>query len=190
MANKYWLGPGSLSGGDRKANIQPDEEIPKKVLKLMSDKRIKKFEEAGQIGDAPKSAAYIIAGRNTQKALKLSEKDKTELVKKLEAAEKKIEELEAENDKLKAENKSFKGLEKNSKSKNVLLEKLHKAYEDLKKINAELEKNLQSKNGLLEKLGKVYEDLRKEYGELEKSVKAGELTKLTKFQKLTNILKY
>lgn len=151
MANKYWLGPGSLSGGDRKANIQPDEEIPKKVLKLMSDKRIKKFEEAGQIGDAPKSAAYIIAGRNTQKALKLSEKENAGLVKKLEAAEKKIEELEAENEKLKVENKAFNGLEKKLQSKSIVLEKLGKAYEDLKKEYSELQKSIKDKKNDPEK---------------------------------------
>jgi predicted transcriptional regulator len=149
MAKKYWLGQGVLSAEGGKDKIQTDEEIPAKILKEMGDERVKSFEEKGLIANAPKSAAYILAARNTQKALKLSQKEKAGVVKNLEAAGKEIEKLEAENEKLKAENKGFKGLEKNLKSKNALLEKLGDAYEKLKKEYAELQKQLkeQSKNG-------------------------------------------
>lgn len=139
MAKKYWLGPGSLSGGDGNKNIHPDEEIPAKVLKLLLPERIKQFEENGQIGSAPKSSVHIIAARNTQKALKLSEKDKAALVKENAKLEKELEKKTAKNEKLLEELKEtrtdLKELEKIKNEK--------QAFQALKKANFQIDELLE-----------------------------------------------
>lgn len=142
MAKKYWLGPGVYFVGENKPDIQTDEIIPVKVLTQMGAERVKTFENAGRIGLAPKSSVHIIAAKNTQKALKVSEKEKSKALNEAQDAVQKAQKLEAENKYLKAQLKEFKDVAKKLEAKSKSLEKLGAAYKKLKTDCAELQKQL------------------------------------------------
>ena len=132
MAKKYWLGPGILSNPKGKP-VQPDEEISKALLKSMGVDRVKQLEKQAKIADQPKSAAYVIATRNTQAALIKSVKETAEAKKENEKLVGEITKLKIENETLKAENKILKNAEKDRDKATKELEKVQTALETLKK---------------------------------------------------------
>ena len=129
---KYWLGPGILSNPKGKP-VQPDEEIPGPLLKIMGTERIKQLENQSKIADQPKSAAYVIAARNTQAALKKSLKETVDAKKENEKLIDQIVDLKIENEKLKAENKTLKNAEKDRDKAEKKCEKIQANLETLKK---------------------------------------------------------
>ena len=114
---KYWLGPGILSNPKGKP-VQPDEEIPGPLLKIMGTERIKQLENQSKIADQPKSAAL----KETVDAKKENEKLIDQIV-----------DLKIENEKLKSENKTLKNAEKDRDKAEKKCEKIQANLETLKK---------------------------------------------------------
>ena len=138
---KYWLGPGVLSNPKGKP-VQPDQDIPGPLLKLLGVDRIKQLEAESKIGSQPKSAGYIIAARNTQAALKKSIQETADAKKDNEKLIDDITKLKVENETLKAENKTLKNAEKEKK----------KAFEKLEKIQGDLDTLKQGYEALTKQL--------------------------------------
>lgn len=124
MAELYWLGQSALSWKPGKKRIGQDQKIPEEALKSLGAERIQYYKGKKMIGDAPCSVIIARAARNTQEALKKTQKE-------LATVTNEKKRLEADNEKLTSENDQFK---KDRKSLSTTL----KENEKLKAENTKL----------------------------------------------------